>query len=743
MKQIRILFLEDNIDVAELCLHYLRKNGYKVTSHVVSDPPTFRERISNGVWDIVIAESDLGEFTALDALEYCKEKGLDLPFIVLTGMGSEELAVESIRLGALDYLRKDAMKFIGHRLNHALKDWQTRQEILGLTRRIQDLAKFPENSPNAVMRVESSGRISYINPAASQFLKEAGINEDEILHVFPLDFEREIRPLIGTDRIVRGKEKRIGDRYLLFTFSSFADLDAVQVNAEEVTERKQAEEALLASEARYRAVFATNQDLMIVTDHERRIIDVNEKALAKIFGYTKKEMLGETSRVLFPSEEAFEEFCETFYRQGRPGLIRTTLRRKGGEPLPAETTVTAIGGDGEHAAHFLEVHRDISDTARLRTVLREKKAIETILTGSPVGIFIIDETHTITHWNRLCEEITGVPACEMVGTRNQWKPFYNRPSKVAADYVIDGEYDQMLHAYRRQGMRLSRRVEGGWEMEVYFDNLAGKERYLLFTVCPIVDEHGKTIAAVEIMQDITVRRRVEEQNILLSRRLLSVAEEARKKLARDLHDELGQALTALHFGMEVLLQTIPDDLASQRKRCTELTRLIERVSDTTRRIISDLRPAMLDHLGLLPTLEWYIEDFRNRMEGLSVEFEAVGLKQRLDPEVETALYRIIQEGLHNVVKHANAKNVTIRLTYSYPDLILSIKDDGVGFDQNQHMMPSRARPQGIGLLGMRERIASLGGRLEVRSKPGKGTLMRAEVPAGVMKKDAKDKDTYS
>jgi PAS domain S-box-containing protein len=591
--------------------------------------------------------------------------------------------------------------------------------------------------------VESSGRTSYLNPAASQFLKEAGINEDEILHVFPLDFEREIRPLIGTDRIVRGKEKRVGDRYLLFTFRSFADLDAVQVNAEDVTERKQAEEALLASEARYRAVFDTNQDVMIVADHQRRIIDVNEKALEKIFGHTKEEILGKTSRVLFPSKEAFEDFRGTFYRQSRTGLIGTTLQRKGGETFPAETAVTPIGGDGEHAAYFLEVHRDISDTVRLRTVLREKKAIETILAGSPVGIFIIDEAHTITHWNRLCEEITGVPAREMVGTRNQWKAFYDHERKVAADYVIDGEYDKMLWAYRKEGMRPSRRVEGAWEMEVYFENLASKELYLLFTVSPIVDEHGKTIAAIEIMQDISVRRRVEEENILLSRRLLSVAEETSKRLARDLHDELGQALTALHFGMEVLHQTIPDDLVTQRKRCTELIRLIEQVSDTTRNIISELRPAMLDHLGLLPTLEWYIEDFRSRMEGLNVEFEAIGLKQRLDAEVETALYRIIQEGLHNVVKHASAKNVSILLTYSYPDLILSIKDDGVGFDQNEHIMPSGAGHQGIGLLGMRERIASLGGRLEVRSRPGKGTLMRAEVPAGGMKKDAKDKDTDS
>src|SRR5512139_4128450 len=108
MKRISVLFLEDNLDDAELCLHYLRKSWYEVVSEVVSDPNRFRDRIGEGAWDVVIADYNLGQFTALDALEYCKERGLDLPFIVLTGMGSEELAVESIRLGALDYLRKDA-----------------------------------------------------------------------------------------------------------------------------------------------------------------------------------------------------------------------------------------------------------------------------------------------------------------------------------------------------------------------------------------------------------------------------------------------------------------------------------------------------------------------------------------------------------------------------------------------------------------------------------------------------------
>jgi len=126
--------------------------------------------------------------------------------------------------------------------------------------------------------------------------------------------------------------------------------------------------------------------------------------------------------ILFPSKGAFEEFRETFYRQGRTGLIGTTLKRKGDETFPAETAVTPIGNDRDQASYFLEVHRDISDAVKLRKVLRERGHRDDS-GGSPVGIFIIDETHTVIYWNRLCEEDHRSFRPRDGGTRNQWKAF--------------------------------------------------------------------------------------------------------------------------------------------------------------------------------------------------------------------------------------------------------------------------------------------------------------------------------
>ena len=137
---------------------------------------------------------------------------------------------------------------------------------------------------------------------------------------------------------------------------------------------------------------------------------------------------------------------------------------------------------------------------------------------------------------------------------------------------------------------------------------------------------------------------------------------------------------------------------------------------------------MLDHLGLIPTLESYIEDFVKRREGLRIDFKAVGVKKRPDPEIEIVVYRFLQEALNNIAKHAQANHVSVLLTYSHPKLIFTIKDDGVGFEQREGMLPYGAKKQGIGLLGMRERVASVEGKIDIRSSPGKGTVVRAELP---------------
>jgi signal transduction histidine kinase len=180
------------------------------------------------------------------------------------------------------------------------------------------------------------------------------------------------------------------------------------------------------------------------------------------------------------------------------------------------------------------------------------------------------------------------------------------------------------------------------------------------------------------------------------------------------------------MGLERLAGSLPSGEEDRREKYSQLIGITESLADNVRKISSDLRPDMLDDLGLVPTLQWYLNEFRTRITGIDVEFQAVGFKRRLPPLIEIVLYRIFQEGLNNVAKHSQASLVNIRLTYSYPNVIFIMKDNGRGF-KPPHPRFDRAK-QGIGLIGMRERAASAGGEIDIRSAPGKGTQIRVTLP---------------
>lgn len=225
----------------------------------------------------------------------------------------------------------------------------------------------------------------------------------------------------------------------------------------------------------------------------------------------------------------------------------------------------------------------------------------------------------------------------------------------------------------------------------------------------------------QLQIEISERKRAEAEIRHLSSRLISGIEEARKNLAQDLHDEFGQTLAALHIEAESLMHAMPADLREQRGRIDDLIDLIEALGDKIRSISSDLRPDLLDDLGLVPTLRWYIDEFVAHRQDLHIDFQAIGCRKRFSSEIELALYRVFQEALNNVIKHAGASHFNVTLTHSHPKIIFILKDNGIGFDQDRST-------DGIGLIGMRERVVSAGGNIAIISGKAKGTTIRVELP---------------
>jgi signal transduction histidine kinase len=203
------------------------------------------------------------------------------------------------------------------------------------------------------------------------------------------------------------------------------------------------------------------------------------------------------------------------------------------------------------------------------------------------------------------------------------------------------------------------------------------------------------------------------------RRVVAAQELERKRLARELHDETGQALTSILLGMKALEDAVPTDEA--RSAAASLRELVVSTLQNVRRLAVELRPAALDDFGLVPAVERLADTFREQT-GTAVDLEAQLGDERLPGELETALYRIVQEALTNVVKHAGARRVSILLTRKDGSVAAVIEDDGVGFD------PEADVGEGLGLAGMRERVGLVGGRLTIESAGGAGTTLVAEVP---------------
>jgi PAS domain S-box-containing protein len=210
----------------------------------------------------------------------------------------------------------------------------------------------------------------------------------------------------------------------------------------------------------------------------------------------------------------------------------------------------------------------------------------------------------------------------------------------------------------------------------------------------------------------------------LSRRLVEVQEGERRYIASELHDEVGQALTGLTLGLQ-LVEKNAENPQAIRTEVAEMNRMLESVLDELHRLAMDLRPASLDHLGLAAALRQHVA-MVNEKYGLVAQFEMVGIHDRLPPEMEIALYRIVQEALNNVVRHAQAKSVDVILKQRDNCLVLIVEDDGVGF----YLQDTLKKSGRLGLFGMRERAEMLGGNLIIESAAGKGTTIVVEAPHG-------------
>jgi PAS domain S-box-containing protein len=392
-------------------------------------------------------------------------------------------------------------------------------------------------------------------------------------------------------------------------------------------------------------------------------------------------------------------------------MRQDSFRQRTKDPALATTSMTA----GLHSA---PAPRPATWAARHYRLLFEY---------APDGYLATDVSGTIREANRAAAILVRAPPGGLVG-------------RTLASFVCDEE----RRAFRAELHRLKRTRPRGTKEWVVRLRPAGAEPFeAALTVSFLAERLGDGTGLLWSLRDVTRRRRVEEKlkqserryrslyaEVLrhrdalriLSTRSLYAREEEAKRIAHELHDEAGQITAAIHLA---LAEIEPELLPSGRERLRRIGVLIEGVEERLRQLSHELRPTILDDLGLIPALAFLANGFSARTQvAVAVKGSTGG---RLDPLIETALYRIVQEALANVGKHARAARAEITLAREDGKLVCAIRDDGVGFSDR----PARrgvGRPAGLGLLGIRERLGALNGQMQILSTPGEGTELRVSVP---------------
>ena len=390
---------------------------------------------------------------------------------------------------------------------------------------------------------------------------------------------------------------------------------------------------------------------------------------------------------------------------------------------PVEAILESSGVIVAGAMVNLWFHMHRKDISKRRSI---EQTLVKIIDGCSIPLFVIDKRHKVTHWNTAIEVLTGIKKQDVIGTDDQWQAFYTEKRPVMADLIVGEAPENEIQVYYPAGYNKSQLIDGAYEAERWASP-RGKDRQCHhITASPIRNKRGKITGAIETLEIITERKKAEENLRYYLQEITKAQEEERKRIARELHDSSAQNLIALLHQLENLLT---DKTKLPVKEAKALWGFYEQIRDTlqeVRRFSRDLRPSILDDLGLLPALEWVTEDLKNTY-WVEVDLKVLGSERRLFPETELLLFRIVQEALRNIAKHAKATKAEVEIKFDEDKITVTVNDNGKGFEPPENL--AALTPTGkLGLAGMQERVQLLGGTVKLESEPGKGTKISVEAP---------------
>jgi PAS domain S-box-containing protein len=587
--ELKLLLLEDEISDAELIQKSLRRAGLVFKATIVSDKPEFAAALHKYTFDVILADNSLPQFNSAEALKFLHEQDIDSPFILVTGMVSEEFAVDIIHQGADDYILK-----------------------------------------NNLTRLPSS--------------------------------------------IARAIEKR-----------------KIKI------EKLKAEAALIQSEKRYRTLFQRNLAGIYEATIEGKIIDCNY-SFCKMLGYNGSEELRKTpARNLYFSDMDRSRTMSRLKNEEFLFNYESLLRRKDGQPLFVIENISLIDNMETGVQTIEGIMIDITQRKQAEENLRKSEGKYRLLFDeNPLPAWVTDnDTKSILAVNDAAVKHYGYSHDEFIGMP---------VTKIQP--VIDKGLTGIAIHIKKDGTAIDAEI-----------------------VSTAISYEGKS-ACLVLVNDLTQKlkaeneiREINRELHELSLHLQNIREEERIQIARDIHDELGQQLTGLKMDVYALDKLVKSDDIAVRGRFTDILVLVEEIVKSVRKIAANLRPNILDDLGLVAALKWQSQEIESRF-GITINF-ICDLPETDTPPVSisTGLFRIYQEALTNAVRHANAHVIDSCLKIVSNRIILEIKDDGKGIDSA--VVPKK---KSFGLLGIKERVFVMDGEYTLKSEPGEGTCLTVSVP---------------
>lgn len=494
----------------------------------------------------------------------------------------------------------------------------------------------------------------------------------------------------------------VGRTYEIHAYP-FTDVDGTALVLElgiDISSRKRAEESLELERNRLRGILNAMEDGIFIVNADF-VIEYANSRIVEQFGPIN-------DRKCYEYFLGTEDLCPWCRQNGHPNSQAAKMEwhsLKTGNYFEV-TSFPIAGEDGGQA--ILEILHDVTVQRQANEQVRKlSRAVE----QSPTAIVIADREGRIEYLNPAFSQLTGYTSEDLCG---------NTPSVLKTGYTSLEEYQELweiiLSGQVWQGEFLNRRKNG----EQYWEEAS---------ISPIIRPDGTITHFVGIKQDITLRKKTEEE-LRTSRRelrelsahLVKVREQERTRIARELHDELGQSLATFKIGLCLLADELKPDQAPLAEHARDMSRLIGETIRTVQRICTELRPAILDDLGLADAMEWQAREFVRRT-GIVCVLAANLHTPDLDPEVATAMYRIFQETLTNVIRHSGATKVEASLAEKGSRLVLTVSDNGNGMAIKKH-----SDRISFGFIGMRERAAYLGGKVRISSRPGIGTSILIRIP---------------